>query len=122
MDRISLPDHVAIEHAAGGISDAELFDQFLVMHATAVKVLVCLGMPAELLLIELDGFAQRFLLPRLGRAELLFQVNQSFRKREVQPKLDQTNEVAALAAAVAVEDILNGIDVERGLSFRMQRT
>src|SRR6516225_7749004 len=69
VDRISLPDHVAIEHAAGGISDAELFDQFLVMHATAVKVLPCLGMPAELLLIELDGFAQRFLLPRLGRAE-----------------------------------------------------
>jgi hypothetical protein len=37
VDRISLPDHVAIEHAAGGISDAELFDQFLVMHATAVR-------------------------------------------------------------------------------------
>ena len=37
-------------------------------------------------------------------------------------KLDPSNEVAALAAAVTVENILHGIDVEGGMSFGMQGT
>ena len=122
IGRITQPGHVAIEHSSGGVSDRELFDQFGIMHATAVKVIQCLGMAAELLLIKVDSFSKSFILPRLGQAELLFQVNKSFTKREIQRKLDEANEVAATAAAVAVEDILGGIDVEGRVSFRMQGT
>ena len=43
-------------------------------------------------------------------------------EREIEGKLDKANEVAAAAAAVAVEDILGGIDVEGWVSVRMQRT
>ena len=43
-------------------------------------------------------------------------------ERKIPGKLDKTKEVTAPAAAVAVEDILSGIDVEGGVSFRMQGT
>ncbi|MGD0310549.1 MAG: hypothetical protein ABSC02_14835 [Acidobacteriota bacterium] len=119
---IAQPGHVAIEHSSGGVPDRELFDQFGIMHAAAVQVIHTLGMAAELLLVKVDSFPKSFILPRLGQTEMLFQVNKSLTKREIQQKLDEANEVAATAAAVAVEDILGGIDIEGRVSFRMQGT
>ena len=37
-------------------------------------------------------------------------------------QLDKTNQISALAATVAVEEIFAGVDIERRASFRMQRT
>ena len=34
-------------------------------------------------------------------------------------QLDKANQIAALAAAVAVEEILSGIDIERRPAFRV---
>ena len=37
-------------------------------------------------------------------------------------QLDKANQIAALAAAVAVEDIFARVDIERGPGFLVQRT
>ena len=37
-------------------------------------------------------------------------------------QLDKANQIAALAAAVAIEDILARVDIERGPGLFMQRT
>jgi len=122
FDRISQPGHVAIKHSSGGVSDGELFDQFGVMHSAAVKAIDCLGMAAELLLIKVDRFCKSFIVSKLRLAELLLQMGKSFMEREIQGKLDKADEVAAPAAAVAIEKILCGIDVEGRVILRMQGT
>jgi len=120
--RITLPGQVAIEHSSGCVSDGELFDQSWIAHATAVKVIARLGMPTELLLIEVDRFSKSFILPRLGQTEVSSQMSDRFVKRQIPGKLDKANEVAATAATVAVEDVLGRVDVDGGMSFPVQGT
>jgi hypothetical protein len=76
----------------------------------------------ELLAVEVDGFLQCILWTGLGRAQQLFQMSDGFWEGEMLRKLDKAKEVAALAAAVAVEEVFGCIDVERGVSFPMQGT
>jgi hypothetical protein len=120
FSRISQPVHVSIEHSSGSVSDGELFDQFGVLHSAIVKIVDGLGMAAELLLIKVDGFSKSVIISELRLGELLLQIGKSFTEREIQGKLDKAYEVAALAAAVAIEKILGGIDVEGRAVLRMQ--
>jgi hypothetical protein len=47
----------------------------------------------------------------------LFEVNQALAEGQMPGQLDQANQIATLAAAMAVGEILIGIDVERRLGF-----
>jgi hypothetical protein len=75
--------------------------------------------PVELALVETDSFPKNLLFGRLRHAEFLVQMSQSLRKREIERKLDKANQVAATAAAVAIEDIFGSIDVERWVTLGM---
>jgi hypothetical protein len=99
-----------------------LLDQSRILHAPALQVIYRLAMWLELLPVEVDGFSQRVLGAGLGRAQQLFQRSDGLGKGEMLRPLDKAKEVAALAAAVAGEDVFRRMDVERGVSFPMQGT
>ena len=120
--RISPFDQVAVEHSTRSVSDGELLDQSRILHAPALQVIYRLAMLLELLPVEVDGFSQRVLGAGLGRAQQLFQRSDGLGKGEMLRPLDKAKEVAALAAAVAGEDVFRRMDVERGVSFPMQGT
>ena len=50
------------------------------------------------------------------------QVSETLAKGEMLRKLNEANEVAALPAAVAIEQVLARVDVEAGASVLMQGT
>ena len=54
--------------------------------------------------------------------EFLLQVRHGLAKRQIQKELHQADQVAAPAAAMAVEQILGGMDVERGSSLLVKGT
>jgi len=53
---------------------------------------------------------------------LPLEVSKALVKGQVLRQLDEANQVAALTAAVAVEEILAGIDIKGRPSFRVQGT
>ncbi len=57
-----------------------------------------------------------------GRSALLLKIGKALAKRQVLRQLDEANQIAALAAAVAVEEILAGVDIEGRPGFGVQRT
>ena len=57
----------------------------------------------------------------LGR-QFLLQVGKALAKGEMLGKLHEANQVASLAADVAIEQVLARVDVEAGASVRMQGT
>ena len=52
----------------------------------------------------------------------LLEVGHALAERQALRQLDKPDQVAATATAVAVEQILRGIDVERGPGLAMERT
>jgi hypothetical protein len=53
---------------------------------------------------------------------LLLEVGEALTEGQMAGQLDKANQIAALAATVAVEKIFVGVDIERRVSFRMQGT
>ena len=53
---------------------------------------------------------------------LLLQVGEALAEGQMAGQLDKANQIAALAAAVAVEDIFARVHVERGPGLLVQRT
>jgi hypothetical protein len=54
-----------------------------------------------------------------GRCEFLLEKRHRLAERQIEEELDKADQVAAAAAAVAVEQILSGVDVEGRTSFWM---
>ena len=75
------------------------------------------GMPAELELIESDSLLQYVVVDR--RCDVLLPVGDTLAERETLREFDEADQVAAATAAVTVKQILAGIDIKRGLGFRV---
>ena len=73
-------------------------------------------MPVELELKESGGLLQHIVVGE-RRRNLLLEVGQALAERETPREFDKADQVATATAAVAVEKILAGIDIERGLGF-----
>jgi hypothetical protein len=54
--------------------------------------------------------------------EFFLEIGNALAKREMARQFDKANQVATTPAAVTVEQVFSGIDVERGMSVLMQRT
>ena len=70
--------------------------------------------------VELKLIKSGRLLQQQGNGsgrELLFEKRHGLAERQIVEQLDKTDQVATPAAAVAVEQIFRGIDVEGGTSF-----
>jgi len=120
LQGVALIREMAPQISPGGIADAELFDQSRVVHPTPFEVPQRLGMARELLLIEGCGSLQR--VGSVGWGALLLEISQALRKGEALGQLDKANQIAALSAAVAVEEILPGVDIEGRPGFKVQGT
>ena len=53
---------------------------------------------------------------------MLLEVSEALAKRQMAGQLDKAQEIATLAATVAVEKIFAGVDIERRADFRVQGT
>lgn len=110
------------EHCAWRISDLEVLDESGVMQTTAVDVADGLAAQLQLALIEVNGFGKGLVFALFGQTDLLLEMIDRFLKRKIQGKLDETNEISAGTAAVAVEEILGCVYIEGWSALRMQRT
>ena len=53
---------------------------------------------------------------------MLLEVSEALAERQLARQLDKAQQIGALAATVAVEEIFAGVDIERRAGFRMQGT
>ena len=53
---------------------------------------------------------------------MLFEISETLAEGQMPGQLDKANQIAALAATVAVEEIFAGVDIERRPGFRVQGT
>ena len=91
------------------------------MQSSLLEIAQCLGVAIELLLIESGGLLQHG--GRVGcKRTLLFEVSETLAEGQMTGQLDKAKEIAALTAAMAVEEIFAGVDIERRAGFRMQGT
>ena len=107
--------------AAGGIANPEVLDQGGIVQSALLQIVQSLREAIELLLIESGGLLQHG--GRVGwRSTLLLEISEALAKGQMAGQLDKAHEIATLAAAVTVEEIFVGVDIERGLGFLVQRT
>ena len=89
------------------------------MHSAPVEVDHRFRTTVQLLLIEQRGFVKRGRGINL-RIGLMIETSQTLTERQATRQLDKAKQVAALPAAVAVEDIFSGVDLERRPGFLVQ--
>src|SRR5487761_2694660 len=75
-------------------------------------------MTMELHLIERSGLVQQ--LGSGTNSQSLFKMRHTLAERQVEKKLNETDQVAASATPMAIEQILAGIDVEGRAAFLVQ--
>jgi hypothetical protein len=92
------------------------------LQSALVEITQRLGKAIELLLIESGSLVEHSGGRIVWRSGRLLQVGEALAEGQVSGQLDKSNQVAALSAAMAVEDIFAGVDIERRPSFGMQRT
>src|SRR5215469_15072329 len=115
---------MAAQAPARSVANAQILPQCNVVHSALLKIAQRLGVAVELLLIERYRF-----LKHCGRVDgidwrstlLLLEVAQGFTERQMAGQLDKANEIPALTAAMTVEKIFVGVDIERRTSFLVQR-
>src|SRR5215831_2326226 len=111
---------MAAQAPARSIANAQLLPQRNVVHSALLKIVQRLGVAVELLLIEGYRFLQHS-----GRVDgmdwkstlLLLEVAQGITEGQMAGQLDKANEVSALTAAMTIEKIFAGVDIERRPSF-----
>ena len=91
------------------------------MHSAPVEIAHRFGVVVELLLIESGSlFQHRRGID--GKTGLQIEAGEALAEGQMTRQLDKANQVSALPAAVAVENILARVDIERGLGLLVQRT
>ena len=92
------------------------------MQSALVEITHRLGIMIELLLIESGSLLEHDSSRVVCSSGLLLQVGEALAEGQMAGQLDKANQIAALAAAVAIEEILAGVDIERRPGFGVQRT
>src|SRR5271157_2367496 len=121
IEGIALGEEVTPQAPARRITDLQFPDQGGVAQSALLQIPLCLRVALELLLVE-SGRPREHGGRVSGRSALLLEIGQALAKRQVLRQLDEANEIAALAAAVAVEEILAGVDIEGRPGLWVQRT
>src|SRR6266568_655416 len=120
IPRIALSGEMPAQACAGGIADAQLFDQGGIVQSSLLQIVQRLRVAIELLLIKSGGLLEDS--GRIGWKSVLLEVNEAFAEGQMTGQLDKAKEIAALTATVTVKEIFAGVDIERRAGFRMQGT
>src|ERR1035437_1554068 len=107
--------------SAGGISDLQFSNLGQIMHSAPVEIAECFGIVIELLLIE-KGSRLKHCGSIECRRSLRIEIGEALAERQSAGQLDKANQVPALAAAVAIEDIFASVHIERRPGLLVQRT
>src|SRR5437773_11739304 len=95
--------------SAARIANAEFLDQGGIVQSTLRQVVNAFGIAVQFELIKTRGVFEQ-----LGSGcEFLLQVDDALAEGEMLRKLHQANQVTTAATAVAVEQILARVDIER---------
>src|SRR2546425_12318108 len=106
---------------AGGVTNPQFLDRSGIVQSALFQIVQSLGVAVELQLIESGGLLQNG--GRVGgRSTLLLEVSEALAKGQMARQLDKAQKIAALTAAVTVEEMFARVDIERGPGFRVQRT
>jgi len=101
----------------GSIADAQFFDEAGIAQPTSLEIMNGFGVTMELELVERSDRFQPFGIG--SRRDLLLEVGNALAKRETLGQSNKTDQVAATAATVTVEQILGSIDIEGRPCIRM---
>src|SRR6516162_884637 len=105
--------------SAGSITDAHLLDQGGIVQTALLQIADRFRMAVELELIEGGRLLQQ---PGNGSGrQFPFEKRHRMAERQIEEELDEADQVAAAATAVAVEQIFAGIPVKRRAGLLMQR-
>ncbi|SRR5260370_25999161 len=105
--------------AAGSIAEPQFLNELWVTEASLPQILSRFWMMMKLSLVKGSRSVEQLGLD--GHREVLLQVGDGFTEGEMLEKLHKANQVTAALTAVAVEQILPGIDIERRPGFPVQR-
>ena len=118
--RMALSGEMPAQACAGGIADAQLFDQGGIVQSSLLQIVQRLRVANELLLIKSGGLLEDG--GRIGWKSVLLEVNEAFAEGQMTRQLDKVKKIAALAATMTVKEICAGVDIERRAGFRVQET
>ncbi len=114
--RITLSGEMPAQAPTRGITDAQFFDQGKIAQSSLLKIVQCLEVAIELLLIESGCLLEHG--DRVScESALLVEVSEAFAEGQMTGQLDKAKEIAALAATVTVKEILASVDIERRPGF-----
>ena len=102
---------MASQISAGSITNAEFFDQGGIVQSAVGHIASGFRMVMELELVKGGCLLQQ--LGNGSERQFLFEKRHRLAERQIEEELDEADQVAATAAAVAVEQVFAGIDVER---------
>jgi hypothetical protein len=107
--------------SAGRIADAQFSNQGRMVNSALPEIAERLRILIQLVLIESGRLFEHCDCSFFSSGRWI-EISKAFVEGQVMRELEEANQIAALPAAVAVEDILVGVDVERGPALLMQRT
>src|SRR5215472_10350084 len=107
------------EIAARSVAHAQFLDQDGISEASLLQIRSGFWIAVELELVEGGGLVQQFGLRR--SSHVLLQIGEALAEGQMLRKFDEADQVAAALTAVAVEQVLTGIDVKRGPLLCVQR-
>src|SRR3984957_4088969 len=105
--------------ATGSISQAQFDDQVRIPKAALLQILGSFGVTLQLHLVKSSGSVEQ--LGFGGEIDLVLQVGDAFAKGKTLGKLHEADQIATAVTAVAIEEVLGGMDIEGRLLIRMQR-
>src|SRR6516162_2124686 len=100
---------------AATITDTEFVDELPILHAALGQIVHAFTMAVQFQLVEGGSVGEQL----GGRSKFLGQVGHALAKREMPRQFDKANEIATPPAAVTVEQVFLGVDVERGMGLLM---
>lgn len=104
-----------------GVADAQFLDRGGIAESALLQIAQRFGVAIELLLIKSGGLLEHG--GRIGwKSTVLLEVSEALAEGQLAGQLDKAQKIAALIAAVTVEEIFAGVDIERGAGFRVQGT
>ena len=114
--RIALRRELSTQAPTRGVADAQCLDRARIMQSALCQIMPCLRVAMELLLIEGGSLLEH--RRRIGWSSLvLLEVSETLAERQLARQLDKAQQIAALTATVAVEEIFADVDIERGMGL-----
>jgi len=104
--------------AARSISEPQFTEDSRIPKPPLMKVVESLLMAVQLVLVKSHGIVEQVVVAGdLG--QFLLEARDAVMERQVEVDLHESNQIAAVSAAMAIEQVLRRIDMEGGVRLRV---